>query len=93
MTTQPTKDPVTLDALKKAIEAVAPRPPKHSPSDYWINYHENMSEAWRTAFEWHLGLIKRHAALSEKVGAHLYDWIAIDREEEDGIALIREKLS
>jgi hypothetical protein len=48
--------------------------------------------AWRTAYEWHVQLIERHAALSEEINAHLTDWIAIDREEEEGKALIREKL-
>lgn len=81
----------TLDDLKRAIEAI-PNPESTNPGAWYAVSLRSRAEAWRLAFEWHVCLIKRHAALSEEVGAHLTDWIAIDREEEEGMALVREKL-
>lgn len=85
----PTKAMTTLDDLKRAI-SYATTDVDDFDSD--AARERARGEAWRTAFEWHVQLIERHAALSETVGAHLTDWIAIDREEEEGKALIREKL-
>jgi hypothetical protein len=86
----------TLEDLKQAISSVTAARKRYTEGEsiqtnLWATVAER--NAWRTAFEWHVSLIKRHAALSEEVGAHLTDWIAIDREEEEGMALIREKLS
>lgn len=83
-----TKDQVSLGDLKRAIAAVPPL----SPSVKTYVYQTARAEAWRVAFQWHVRLVERHAALSDRVDAHLTDWIAIDREEEEGIALVQEKL-
>lgn len=80
-----TKDPVTLDDLKRAIEI----------AEYWrgtTTLERAQGRAWRMAFEWYAQLIERHAALSETVGACSDDWAEIDREQEEGMTLIREKL-
>lgn len=91
--TQQTKDPVTLDALKRAIEKVEryKRAPLNEALHNAVGWCAAERDTWRTAFEWHVGLIKRHAGISEEL-AHLTEWVAIDREEEEGMALIREKL-
>lgn len=93
-TEQPTKE-TSLADLKLAIERV-PANPRFAVGDVEFDdlyrYEFQRAEAWRTAFEWHVRLIERHAALSDKVGAHITDWIAIDREEDEGKALLREKL-
>jgi hypothetical protein len=54
-------------------------------------YHKRLASAWRTAFEWRTNLSMRHAALLQSEG-HITSFIALDREEEEGMTLIREKL-
>lgn len=87
-----TKDQVSLDDLKRAISIVPAEPSKSDSDLLFAHYHCVRADAWRTAFKWHRRLIEGHAALSDTVGATLADWIAFDREEEEGLALIAEKL-
>lgn len=84
-------DPVTLDDLKRAIDSFQTEL-NHPRGDEGHDLQLSRAKAWRAAFKWHVCLIKRHADLSEAIDTHLTDWIAIDREEEEGMALIREKL-
>jgi hypothetical protein len=94
VTTQETKDPVTLDGLKRAIaEYQKAKAAYASNCSLGWDIADARADAWLTAFEWHRQLISRHATLSETVGAHITDFIALDREEEEGMALIKEKLS
>lgn len=86
----PSDSLTTLDALKAKVATFS-----RDCNNTWCDkesLQRDRAQAWKAAFEWHVGLIKRHAALSEEVGAHITDWIAIDREEEEGMALIREQL-
>jgi hypothetical protein len=87
------KDTLSIGELKNRI-AHYERKLKADSTDelYAERRYDALALAWRAAFEWHVGLLKRHADLSDQLGAHLTDWIAIDREEEEGLALIREKL-
>lgn len=86
-----TKEQVSLDDLKRAIEIVhAKDPGEHAvvppgkPSPWWVDkcheYNFARMEAWRTAFEW--------------LDQFPDSWWTQDQDEEyaEGIALIREKL-
>ena len=86
-----TKDAVTLSHLKRAISSFQTEL-SDGRGDGGYDLQLSRAKAWRAAFEWHVGLIQRNAGLSEEL-AHLTEWVAIDREEEEGMALIREKLS
>lgn len=83
----------TLADLQKAIARVEvyERAPLHEALEHGVGWAAAERDAWRTAFEWHVSLIQRHGALAEEMNTHLADYIAIDREEEDGMRLI-EKL-
>lgn len=83
---------VRVADLKLAIASIPPQPKPHAHLRDWVTFIDAREKAWRSAFMWHVGLIERHAALSDEVGAHITDFIAIDREEEEGMALIRESL-
>lgn len=90
MSEQQTKDPVTLDALKRAIEAVGRRP--FTDGDFFTtsrlcSWENRRADAWRTAFEWREGLIHRHMTIFHADA--LKAWIS---ERDEGISLIREKL-
>ncbi len=76
----------TLEDLRRAIELI---PARTGPKDLraWEDYFCRTSKAWRAAFEWYSGLIERHGKLSDE-SSHLTDWIAIDREEDEGMAII-----
>lgn len=85
---------MSLDDLKRAIETI-PANPRFAGEATFHNllpYEIARADAWRAAFEWHVGLIERHAALVESMSALPDECIAIDREEEEGMTLIREKL-
>lgn len=92
MTDSLPKDALSIGELKNRI-AHYERKLKADSTDelYAERRYDALALAWRAAFEWHVGLIKRHEERSEEL-AHLTDFIAIDREEEEGMALIREKL-
>lgn len=86
---------VTLDDLKMAIAKVDAY--KSLPFDGRLNnavgWASAERDAWRTAFSWHRDLIDRHGFLSQTEPCPgLAEWAAIDREEQEGLALIRERL-
>jgi len=80
VTTQPTKEKVTLDDLKQAIEAVPPPGDgKRGPDPLGLMHYEHMrGEAWRTACQWLLQYVSTH-------GDQYPTFM-------EGINLIREKL-
>ncbi len=41
-------DVTTLEDLKRAVNAVPSRPPKHSPCEDYLNHADLLTEAWRT---------------------------------------------
>lgn len=81
-----TKDQVSLEDLKRAIERV------HSIRMRGIIHSTELSnvqlEAWRTAFDWRETHTKRAAAALVSEDA-IDIWMA---ERDEGMALIREKL-
>lgn len=77
--------PVSLEDLKRAIEYVPPHPGDCIPGqniEKWLaSLHEHRRwavEAWRTAFEWLASWERR---------------LILDAEYDEGMRLIREKLS
>ncbi len=91
----PTKDQVSLDDLKFAIQSVPPRPDAilsdgESLSEWqssWVEYRERQSEAWRTAFEWREGW---HDRLDNAQSSPEAAGLVV--ESLEGMDLIREKL-
>ena len=75
-----TKDPVSLEDLKRAIDEVppCPQPGSHMTQVLYFEalyeHHDQRAEAWRTAFEWREGLD---------------EWL---ETYDEGMRLIREKL-
>lgn len=84
----------TLDDLKRAIDRVVEyrKEPLMVQLACSIGFTAAERDAWRSAFKWHAWLLERNSAILETVNAHITDHIALDREEEEGMALIREKL-
>lgn len=80
--------PVTLDDLKRAIEAVPAHPGPCGPGqnvDIWLallHEHKNWAlEAWRTAFEW-----------LDQNGVEIFNYGRLSGEYEEVKRLIREHL-
>lgn len=81
MTEHSPKDPVSLEDLKRAINAVGTRP--FTDGDFFTtsrlcSWESRRADAWRAAFEW----------LHEDV-----DRCCNPSEYEEGVALIRSKLT
>lgn len=73
--------PVTLDDLKRAIEAYeSGRSPQIPDKRDWHYQANRRAEAWRTAFEW------------LECGGGRMPGYRQDQEREEGVRLIREKL-
>lgn len=81
MPEQVTKDPVSLDDLKRAIEAVYNGHPH-------IEYTQLECLAWRTAFEWREGWRCR----CRDIAPQSIQWSSHCDEGDEGMRLIREKL-
>lgn len=86
---------VSLDDLKRAIEAVPEHPGPCIPgqnADLWLallHEHKNWAlEAWRTAFEWRESLLDR-ALQGLESEPSLARW---HNERDEGVRLIRERL-
>lgn len=88
MNEQVSPDPVSLEDLKRAIEAVGTRP--FTDGDYFTtsrlcSWEGRRADAWRAAFEWNVGLDARFATGPGSIRE-------LEAEYEEGMALIREKL-
>lgn len=92
-----TKDQVSLDDLKWAVDAVPDQMPQladylgDEPSLYdnhFGAYQHARAEAWRTAFEWREGWYAKVLAVMHRASGD----ISIIEEGAEGMRLIREKL-
>lgn len=79
------KDPVSLEDLKRTIGEMqpCPQPESHVSQVLYFEalyeHHDQRAEAWRTAFEWLLSVSQSQ----ERCGTRF----------QEGLSLIREKLS
>lgn len=80
-------NPVTLDDLKAAIDAL-PDPLSTSPDAWYPLDLRARAKAWRMAFEWRDRIHHRYRAVDVFSNA----WEEIDKEHGEGMRLIREKL-
>lgn len=87
---------VRMSDLKRAIADIRQEPsPELSGCDWcsaWTVHHSTRAAAWQVAFGWRLGLFRRYAVLNQAANPHLTDFIALDREHDEGMRLIRERL-
>lgn len=86
---------MSIEELKRAIEAVPTRPSWISPVVWDVSYRKDgpyqrlRAEAWKAAFEWMHWLAERYA---EEIGSYCPHTLGIDAERKEGMELIREKL-
>lgn len=92
---------VSLDDLKQAIAVVIKL---KNESDFIghdggvlhaIDILEAQSNALRAAFEWHVGVCQRkwEAGVTIRNSGNNVPWIAVTKEMDEGMTLIRETLS
>lgn len=84
---QVSKDQVSLEDLKRAIEAVPVRPPGYL-TELLLVYLDMRGRAWRTAFEWRNAWIQQYWDAEDKDAQ-----VILEVDEAVGMRLIREKLT
>lgn len=84
---------MTLEELKKALDAVPPNPRFSGGDLTWMNlgrYEQRRADAWKAAFEWRDGIEVRRENLRLQGVIHSGELYA---EAQEGMRLIREKLA
>lgn len=89
----------TLDDLKRAVAKVAQYKalPLLEQLSNGVGFAAAERDAWRTAFEWRHAIDKRDERVDANLRKHddgaAVEWLSVQSELDEGMALIREKLS